>query len=426
MSDKILSNDKATGSLQKTEGPASGEIGLPDNEAFKIEHARRAAASARLAKSGILPNADLDWQQTRMSAQQKGQQPGTQTDGHNYIKGTSFSLPHERELLNGIATGVYNSLVDPVIQLARSPNATNASIGRLYETAKDLGQYISGKISDGDYKGLKDDVSNVVKELKTELDAFPKKPPFEQGKALGEAASFLLPLPPIGKLAKLERLEEESTDAGRLLDAVEKAHQPVEQIQTLTDRHWEMPRSTENLTSESFRAELKEAIAQLSPEERAFLTRKDIPILGVRRLQDIMDGHDKSIGLYNHAKKPQIFIPEELNHGTAGWKRNTDLAYALRHEVGHAVDLNQVEPLSDNPDFARHVEKDMQLLSTEQREYLANVFKNENIARKEVFAAAYARVKGAPSNTEFQQIVQELFPNSFKYVEGKIDDAIKR
>jgi hypothetical protein len=453
MTNRILNTDKTADSQPKHDKLMLDNQEPADNKAFNVEHARRQANSAALEKSGTLPKLSLDPEPLDISGQQKSTQPEIKsaTSKRTFLNGrieydehldanshqnnerhsisdipdsTSKTNSTGRALLNGLATGVYRSLADPILDLAKSPNATNDALVQTYKTTKDIGEYVAGKIRQGDYKGLSDSAASIINELKSELQAIPNKPPFEQGKLAGEALTFMLPIPPIGKIAKLEQLEKGTVEAGQLLDAIEKVQPTAEQIQLQVNKRWEMLKASERLTSESFRAQLREALDRLSPEEKEFLDRNKIPVSGVRRLQDAIEGHDSSVGLYR-ADKRQILIPEELRN-KVDWHKNKDILYALRHEIGHAIDMNQVEHLSNEAGFVNAVNRDLKFLSREQREYLSPVFTDEDRARKEIFATAYARAKGVHSNTEFQQIVQELFSHSFKYVEGKIDDTLKQ
>ncbi len=176
----------------------------------------------------------------------------------------------------------------------------------------------------------------------------------------------------------------------------------------------------EGTVSDQFLKELRAGIKQIPENERRFLEKAGVKIVG----KDIVNGH---------AGSPAIYDPESKNVvvGVAGFlegsdttaessqlsyrlsARNPDIAGSLKHEVGHAIfDMLKLEQMQE---LKTVIAEERAKVRNDDKNALSHLLEDDD----EIFAESYAFIRGRESSR-----VNALIMNFPKTI-ALIDDILR-
>lgn len=184
--------------------------------------------------------------------------------------------------------------------------------------------------------------------------------------------------------------------------------------------------------------EIHEALELLDQPLLDFLREKEIKIEIVDMVSDVFpDDPTKrnALGAFDWGRNT-IFISRQVTHGGIPID-NFDIDFAIRHEIGHAVNSKTLEKpglyyskpkkLSDkNPAFMAAFDKDLETVPDEVLRKLnfdKTTEKGLRHARDEVFADTFAHACGFPSKNRWSQLLKQNFRHALKFAEENANDS---
>lgn len=164
-----------------------------------------------------------------------------------------------------------------------------------------------------------------------------------------------------------------------------------------------------------FTAEFNQVLERLSPGEKAFIAKHDIEIKPLRRISDKFPNSEHRAACFDPTEKT-IYVAEEVR-SLGKWTANDDVAFALKHEMGHAVNAKAHpfgEWISDTKDFIGAFNRDYSKLSPAFKNDL-RLPKDIRLARDEVFSDLWAHSTEAQSNNPYSRLLKQNFPNVLRF-----------
>ena len=179
--------------------------------------------------------------------------------------------------------------------------------------------------------------------------------------------------------------------------------------------------------------EIMDAIEVLDEPLKEFIEKYKVKIEIIEKMEDAFPGDVekmKYLGSYDWGRNT-IFVPKTVWH-RGEYINNFDLDFAIRHEVGHAVNAKSLEKpnrfysspvrITDKDSFFMEAfAKDIPNVPSDVLRTLGFDIQTEKglaFARDEVFADTFAHATGFPTKNLRSQLMRKYFVNTFKHMEG--------
>lgn len=175
--------------------------------------------------------------------------------------------------------------------------------------------------------------------------------------------------------------------------------------------------------SEKFFAELKELTENLSEGQLKFLRQNNLEIKPVRRVSDVFTFSDDRAACFA-ASENAIYIAQDVKW-FGRWQPAENLNFDFNHELGHAINLNKMNPLDgplcETAEFRAAFSKDMNKMDPLLFEELRIPSHTKFAARDEVFSDLYAHLTGAKTTNARSHKILEHFRNCFEHLQQQKD-----
>ncbi|PWU01855.1 MAG: hypothetical protein C5B53_02355 [Candidatus Melainabacteria bacterium] len=375
-----------------------------------------------------------------------------------------------KKIEHGAEDGLKQLLFEQVRNLATMPAPLLKGIQAQIGTLRRIERYCVKKIHDGDLEGVLKDTGQIGTALERAFQNIARLTPYQFGRTLGHDLPGVLAANVVGAaLAKVPTILKEfkvidqasnvvadckesqmglnpsqaiEKDGNDLAKGVNRVKCSVREDSLDLDSDRQTVRSMNRKSQESdgenddrlrkkkdssfesspeFAARLQKIVAErLSPLEKRLVYKNDIQVKPVSRFVDISD----CLGRYVPLEK-SIYIAEYVKK-QGEWRKNEDIAFTLKHEVGHLLNalLEDRKPISERAEFCEAFAQDFPKVPKTSYDSLGLSKEGTDLEeelrynRDEVFAALYAHASGIVTKDYELNRVKKLFPRCYSYVRG--------
>ncbi|PZM84478.1 MAG: hypothetical protein DKT66_07540 [Candidatus Melainabacteria bacterium] len=185
--------------------------------------------------------------------------------------------------------------------------------------------------------------------------------------------------------------------------------------------------------SETFRAEVANELTKLSKLEKLIMEKIGGPTL-VTSMANATKSQDNLTALGGFSHGPLRLRLAEKVWISNEWIPNNNVAFTLRHELGHAINVLYKEfrrPFSDDETFRKVFKAEFEMLSEDMKYKLFSRFeriidgkKDYNLVqvRDEVFADTYAHSRtGIEATNNYNLLMKQHFSKTIEHVKSAIE-----